>query len=37
MAEDFEETTNIVKFFSDLYKLLGIEDIALLSEEAYKQ
>ena len=37
MAEDFEVTTKIKKFFSDLYKLLEIEDIALLSKEAYKQ
>ena len=37
MAEDFEVTTKIKKFFSDLYKLLDIEDIALSSKEAYKQ
>ena len=37
MAEDFEVTTKIKKFFSDLYKLLEIEDIALSSKEAYKQ
>ena len=37
MAEDFEVTTKIKKFFSDLYKLLDIEDIALSSQEAYKQ
>ena len=36
MAEDFEVTTKIKKFFSDLYKLLDIEDIALSSKEAYK-
>ena len=29
-------TTKIKKFFSDLYKLLDIEDIALSSKEAYK-
>ena len=37
MAEDFEVTTKIKIFFSDLYKLLEIEDIALSSKEAYKQ
>ena len=37
MAEDFEVTTKIKKFFSDLYKLLDIEDTALSSKEAYKQ
>ena len=37
MAEDFKVTTKIKKLFSDLYKLLEIEDIALLSKEAYKQ
>ena len=37
MAEDFEVTTKIKNFFSDLYKRLEIEDIALSSKEAYKQ
>ena len=37
MAEDFEVTTKIKKFFSDLYKLLDMQDIALSSKEAYKQ